>query len=136
MASAELELQGAINTRLRADAQLTTLVNKRVYDQAPSPVIYPYITMGEAQSLRDDAQCIDGAKIYLTLHAWSSSVGFPEVKRIADAVSESLHLAPIELPTHRLVSIMHRQTRTFRDSDGITSHAVIELLASVHKPLA
>ncbi|RYH00306.1 MAG: DUF3168 domain-containing protein [Alphaproteobacteria bacterium] len=134
--SAELELQGAINTRLRDDAQLTALVNKRVYDLVPSSAEYPYIAIGETQSIQDDATCITGEKVYLTLHAWSDEVGFPEVKRIASAVKDSLHLAPIELPTYRLVSLLHRQTRTLRDRDGITSHAVIELLASVHKPLA
>ena len=134
--SAELELQGAINTRLRDDAQLIALVNKRVYDLVPSSEEYPYIAIGETQSIQDDATCITGEKIYLTLHAWSDEVGFPEVKRIASAVKDSLHLAPIELPTYRLVSLLHRQTRTLRDRDGITSHAVIELLASVHKPLA
>lgn len=136
MASAELELQGAINARLRADVPLTALINKRVYDQPPVPVTYPYVTLGEAQSLQDDVECLLGEKIYLTLHAWSSAVGFPEVKQIAAAIKDCLHLAPLSLPTHRLVSIMHRQTRTFRDQDGLTSHAVIELLASVHKPLA
>jgi hypothetical protein len=133
--SAELELQGAINTRLRADVPLTALVNKRIYDQPPSAAVYPYVTLGEAQSIQDDAECITGEKIYLTLHAWSQAVGFPEVKRVAAAVKDSLHMAPLDLPSYRLVSIMHRQTRTFRDADGATSHAVIELLASVHKPL-
>jgi hypothetical protein len=134
--SAELELQGAINTRLRADVPLTALINKRVYDQPPETATYPYVTIGEAQSIQDDATCVSGEKIYLTLHAWSQAVGYPEVKRIAAAVKESLHLAPLDLPSYRLVSILHRQSRVFRDSDGLTSHAVIELLASVHKPLA
>lgn len=134
--SAELELQGAINTRLRADVPLTALVNKRVYDQPPTPVTYPYVTIGEAQSIQDDATCVTGEKVYLTLHAWSQAVGYPEVKRIAAAVKDSLHLAPLILPSYRLVSILHRQARVFRDSDGLTSHAVIELVASVHKPLA
>ena len=134
MASAELELQGAIVARLKADSPLTALAQGRVYDQPPSPVVYPYVTIGEAQTLRDDATCVSGARVYLTLHAWSTQVGFPEVKRIADAVVESLHLAPITLPTNRLISIMHRQTRTFRDSDGLTSHAVIEFVANTEKP--
>jgi hypothetical protein len=134
--SAELELQGAINTRLRADVLLTALVNKRVYDQPPTPVTYPYVTLGEAQGIQDDATCVIGEKVYLTLHAWSQAVGFPEVKRIAAAVKDSLHLAPLTLPSYRLVSILHRTTRTFRDNDGLTSHAVIELVASVHKPLS
>lgn len=134
MASAELELQGAIVVRLKADAPLTALAQGRVYDQPPSPVGYPYVTIGEAQTIRDDATCISGGQVYLTLHAWSQAVGFPEVRKVADAVVESLHLAPISLPTNRLISIMHRQTRTFRDSDGLTSHAVIEFVANTEKP--
>ena len=142
MASAELELQGAINTRLRADAPLVALVGTRVYDQPPTDssgnvvATYPYVTIGEAQTLRDDATCVSGRQVYLTLHAWSNAVGFPEVRRIADAVTESLHLAPLALATNRLISIMHRQTRTFRDADGLTSHAVIEFVANTEKPLA
>ncbi|NEJ73789.1 DUF3168 domain-containing protein [Rhizobium phaseoli] len=134
MASAELELQGALVGRLKADAPLTVLVQGRVYDQPPSPVTYPYVTIGEAQTIRDDATCVSGGQVYLTLHAWSTKPGFPEVKQVADAVVESLHLAPIALPTNRLISIMHRQTRTFRDSDGLTSHAVIEFVANTEKP--
>ncbi|MBA1345981.1 DUF3168 domain-containing protein [Rhizobium sp. WYCCWR 11146] len=134
MASAELELQGALVARLKADSPLTALVQGRVYDQPPSPVVYPYVTLGEAQTLRDDATCVSGAQVYLTLHAWSTKPGLPEVKAIADAVVESLHMAPITLPTNRLISIMHRQTRTFRDADGLTSHAVIEFVANTEKP--
>ncbi|PCD66814.1 DUF3168 domain-containing protein [Rhizobium phaseoli] len=134
MASAELELQGALVGRLKADAPLTVLVQGRVYDQPPSPVTYPYVTIGEAQTIRDDATCVSGGQVYLTLHAWSTKTGFLEVKQVADAVVESLHLAPIALPTNRLISIMHRQTRTFRDADGLTSHAVIEFVANTEKP--
>ncbi|RWX28956.1 DUF3168 domain-containing protein [Rhizobium leguminosarum] len=134
MASADLELQGAIVARLKADAPLTALLQGRVYDQPPTPATYPYFTIGEAQFLRDDATCVSGGQVYLTMHAWSQQVGFPEVKRVADAVVESLHLANMSLPTNRLISIMHRQTRVFRDADGLTSHAVIEFVANTEKP--
>jgi hypothetical protein len=136
MASPELELQGAIVSRLKADATLAVLVSVRVYDQPPSPVTFPYVTVGEAQFVRDDATCVSGGQVFLTLHGWSTATGFPEVKRIADAVMESLHLAPITLPTNHLISINHRQTRVFRDSDGLSSHAVIEFVAYVEKPTA
>lgn len=142
MASPELELQGALVARLKADAALITLVGSRVYDQPPTNstgvviATYPYVTIGEAQTIRDDATCLSAGQVYLTLHAWSQAVGFPEVRRIADAVTESLHLAPLALATNRLISIMHRQTRTFRDADGLTSHAVIEFVANTEKPIA
>ncbi len=138
MASPELELQRAIVTRLKADTGLTALVNG-VYDQPPTNAWATpkegYVTIGEVQFIRDDATCIYGGDVYLTLHAWSRKVGFPECKKIADAVVESLHLAPMTLTTWRLASIMHRQTRVFRDVDGLSSHGVIDFKARVHKPI-
>ncbi|TWA16004.1 uncharacterized protein DUF3168 [Sinorhizobium medicae] len=68
MASPEWELQVAIVARLKADAALTALISRRVYDQPPDPVTYPYVTIGEAQFLRDDATCISGGEIYVTMH--------------------------------------------------------------------
>ncbi|EJC75562.1 hypothetical protein Rleg10DRAFT_5804 [Rhizobium leguminosarum bv. trifolii WSM2012] len=136
MASPDLELQGVIVSRLKADATLATLIGSRVYDQPPESATFPYFTIGEAQFLRDDATCVSGGQIYLTMHAWSRAVGFPEIKRVADAVVESLHLAALTLPTNHLISINHRQTRVFRDADGLTSHAVIEFVAYVEKPTA
>lgn len=137
MASPDLELQGVIVTRLKADATLMSLANG-VYDIPPTAAWATpkecYVTIGEAQFLRDDATCISAGAVFLTLHAWSRKVGYPVVKQMADAVVESLHRAPLSLPTNRLISISHRQTRVFRDPDGETSHAVIELVAYVEKP--
>lgn len=134
MASAEYELQEAIAPLLKADATLAAIIAARVYDQPPSSPTFPYVTIGDAQMLRDDASCLEGGQVYLTLHGWSRAVGFPEVRRVADAVVEALHLAPLTLATNRFISIMHTQTRTFRDSDGLTSHAVIEFVANYDKP--
>lgn len=139
MASAELELQGAIVARLNADATLMALANG-VYDIPPGTAFATpkegYVTIGEGQTIRDDATCISGEQVFLTMHAWSRKVGYPAVKQMADAVVESLHLAPLVLDTNRLISIMHRQTRFMRDPDGLTSHAVIEFLARTEKPAA
>ncbi|KQR77581.1 DUF3168 domain-containing protein [Rhizobium sp. Leaf341] len=129
MASPELEIQGEVVRLLKADATVTGLVTTRIYDQPPTSPPFPYINIGEAQTLRRDATCLEGGDIYLTMHAWSRAVGFPEVRRIADAMVEALHLAPMTLSTNRFISIMHRQTRVLRDPDGLTSHAVVEFLA-------
>ena len=136
MASPDLELQGAILARLKTDATLTPLVNG-IYDQPPTTAWATpkegYVTIGEAQFIRDDATCRAGGQVYLTLHGWSRKTGFPAVKAIADAVVESLHMANLTLASWQLVSIMHRTTRVFRDPDGLTSHAVVEFVASVHR---
>lgn len=135
MASPELELQAAIVPLLKADVTLAALIAARVYDQPPASPTFPYVTIGDADMIRDDATCFEGGQIYLTLHGWSRAVGFPEVRRVSDAVVEALHLAPLTLATNRFISIMHRQTRTFRDPDGLTSHAVIEFVANFDKPV-
>lgn len=139
MASVELELQGACLQALKASASLSALVNG-VYDQPPETAWAApkesYVTIGEAQFLRDDATCVNAGQTYLTLHAWSRKVGYPAAKQVADAIVEALHLASLTLATNRLISIMHQQTRVFRDSDGLTSHAVIEFVANTEKPLA
>lgn len=132
MASPELEVQGEVVRLLKADGTLTCLVNG-VYDQPPANCWAApkegYINIGEAQTLRRDATCLEGGDIYLTMHAWSRKTGFPAVRAIADAMVEALHLTPMTLTTNRFISIMHRQTRVFRDPDGLTSHAVVEFLA-------
>lgn len=134
MASADLELQEAIYSRLVADPALSALVGSRIYDKPEDDATYPYVTIGEADAQRDDATCVNGQRIYLTLHAWSTySGGFKEVKPIAAAVVDALHLDPLALTTFRLSSIVHRTTRTFRDPDWITSHAAIEFVARVYR---
>lgn len=130
MASPDLELQGAIVARLRGYAPLTSLIGQKVYDKPPEGASEPYLEIGEAYCLRSDAECVDGQEVRLTLHAWSVySGGFMEVKQIADAVVAALHQHPMALPTNRLISINHRITRTFRDADGVRSHATIEFVA-------
>jgi len=130
MASPDLELQGAIVGRLRSYPPLTAIVGQKIYDRVPAATTEPYVDMGEAHVLRRDATCVDAQEIYLTLHAWSVyGGGFKEAKQIAEAVVAALHGHPMTLQTNRLISISHRQTRTFRDADGVTSHAVIEFVA-------
>jgi hypothetical protein len=134
MASPDLELQGAIYARLTTYAPLTALISQRVYDRPPATWPGDHVTIGEAQALRADAECVDGQDIYLTMHAWSQYTGgFRDVKRIADAVVTGLHEQSLTLSTNRLVSMSHRQTRVFRDADGATSHAVIEFVASTER---
>ncbi|MFS2324615.1 DUF3168 domain-containing protein [Brucella sp. H1_1004] len=134
MSSASLELQGAIVLHLLATPALTSLVGENIFDMAPPEAIPPYVVMGDFDEHRADVTCVGSRVIYATLHAWSNyGGGFAEVKKVAEAVADALHDAPLQLPTNRLVSLHNRQTRTFRDLDGIHSHAVIELTAYVDK---
>ncbi|WP_320188227.1 DUF3168 domain-containing protein [Agrobacterium rosae] len=133
MATPDLELQGGIYALLTSDAILKNEVSEGVYDAVPGEAVVPYVTLGEAQLIRSDATGLKSWGIYLTLHAWSREIGFVEVKTVAGCVVDALHHADIPLTTYRLISINHQRTRTFRDPDEQTSHAVIEFVAFVEK---
>jgi hypothetical protein len=134
MASADLELQGAIVAALQASGDVRSLIDQRIYDNPSHGAVLPYVTLGETQDLRTDMVGANAFTIFATLHAWSDYPGgFMEVKQVSNAVIECVHHARLVLSSYRLVSIEHRNTRTFRDPDGVTSHAVIEFVAFVER---
>jgi hypothetical protein len=134
MPSPDLELQGEIVKRLKADPGVAALVADRIYDSVPPGVVFPYVTYGPTDSTNEDAECIRAYAVAVQLDAWSRKPGSPEVKAIADAVERALHDAALPLPTNALVYIRHDQTRTFRDPDGLTSHAAMSFESVVEYP--
>lgn len=134
MTSPSLELQGAIVSRLKSFAPVTAVVGSRVYDVVPSEAAFPYVSLGPADETSDDADCLTGFEVSLQVDCWSRAVGFPEVKALCDAVRQALHNYEPSLSSNALVSLTHRQTRVFRDSDGLTSHAAMTFEAIVEQP--
>lgn len=124
MTSPTLELQGAISLRLKSDAALLALIGGRVFDRVPENAAFPYVSFGSSDETSDDADCIDSFEISFQIDCWSRSVGFPEVRKIADAIRKALK-ADLNLTDNALVYLEHRQTRVFRDPDGLTSHAAL-----------
>lgn len=129
----DLELQGAIVTTLKADPAVFALVGGRVYDRVPEDPVFPYITYGPTDSVTDDYECLTGFQITVQIDVWSRDYGFPECKRINDAVRVALHDVNLTLNTNALVSILHEITRTFRDPDGETNHGAVQFGASIEK---
>lgn len=129
-----LELQGAIVARLEADPVVAALVGDRVFDRVPAGTSYPYVSMGPSDALSDDVDCINGFDITFQVDAWSDAVGFPEVRRVADAVRRALLATDLSLTENALVTFEHRQTRVMRDRDGLTSHAAITFTAFAEQP--
>jgi hypothetical protein len=124
-----LELQRAIVGRLKADATLTAIIAGRVYDQPPKGPQFPYVTLGDDQTVPDRGQGYDGSDVSLTIHTWSRAQGFPETKRMLEAIRASLTDAPLALTGHRLIDLAMAESRALRDPDGITSHGVITFTA-------
>lgn len=134
MTSPTLELQSKVVTRMKAYAPLSALIGSRVYDNVPANAVFPYVSIGPEQILQDDADCIESFEISFQIDAWSQAVGFPEVKRVAEEVRVSLHEYELPLIDNALITLTHRQTRIFRDPDGLTNHAALEFIALVEQP--
>lgn len=133
MTSPTLELQGAIVAALKGDAGVTAIVGQRVCDRIEAGALFPYVSLGPTDEVSDDVDCTDGFEITLQIDCWSRVPGFPEVRRLADAVRQALK-AELALTDNALVYLNHLTTRTFRDPDGLTSHAALTFEAFAEQP--
>ncbi|MDQ0996879.1 hypothetical protein QFZ34_002061 [Phyllobacterium ifriqiyense] len=134
MTSPVLELQAAIVARLKANATVNGLIGGRVYDAVPANPTFPYVGFGPADELSDDVDCITGFEITMQIDCWSRAVGFPEVRRISDAVRAALVDTDLTITDNAIVYFTHRITRVFRDPDGSTSHAALTFSAFAEQP--
>lgn len=134
MTSPTYELQGQIVTLLKAAPELTVLIGGRIYDRVPESPTFPYVSFGPSDEISDDADCIDGFEVTMQLDVWSRAVGFPECRRIVDAVRKALPEGGILLADNALVTFNHRISRVFRDPDGLTSHGAMTFEAFVEQP--
>jgi hypothetical protein len=133
MSSPTHELQVAIVTRLKASAAITALVGQRVFDHVPAEAAWPYVSIGPSYELSEDADCIDAFEISQQIDVWSQDVGYPEARRIADAVRQALK-ADLILADNALVSFEHRITRYLRDPNPLVSRASLTFDAIVEQP--
>lgn len=135
--SAELAFRGAVNVLWRADTAVGALVGDRIYDRVPPNPTFPYITLGDVQAIDEDADWRQRYAVTLTSHAWSRAVGQVEALRIAQAMRDAIRGATrgsgLTVSGYCIASARHRDTRTFRDPDGLTTHAVVTFEAVIDK---
>lgn len=127
-----LALQGAFVVRIKA---LNTEAQSRVYDTVPRDTngnitaTFPYVSLGEATVTYNGADCYDGSDSSFDIHVWSRAPGFPECKRIADAIRTEFNLAEFNITDHTLELLELERAQYLRDPDGITRHAVLTFRA-------
>ena len=131
MAEPALAVQDAVLTALRGDAALRALVGTRIWDTPPGPSsTFPCVTLGEGQTIpQRSLGCFDAAEHFFRVHVWSREVGYPQCKRIAEAVHRVLHEAEIAVSGFTLIDMAQENSVFMRDPDGKTSHSVLEFRA-------
>lgn len=116
------EIQRAILLALDA----ADVCGGRIYDDPPARGVFPYVTIGEEQIIEDGDACSDGYQVVATLHAWSRPEisSKAEVKELAAEIVSALR-AIETIEDFDLISGELETSRTLRDPDGKTEHAVI-----------
>ncbi len=124
MSDPALAVQGAYVVRLKSQV---TAVSSRVHDRPPQNVAFPFLQIGDIQTVEDGADCIDGTEVTVTLHAWSRDVGAVEARNLAGACRLALHewIPDLSASGFRCVEHMHRDSRVMTETDGLTCHAIM-----------
>lgn len=138
MSDPSYAIQKALFDQLMASTDIRLLVGDRVYHDVPPPTggdvraQKPYITIGEDQILSDQADCMDGAEVILTVHGWA--ISYPQSKRLSAAINDALDMNyELALVGHRLVEIGVQDIRHLSEPDGISRHAVVTIRALTEK---
>lgn len=101
------------------------IASGRIYDDVPQNPTFPYVTIGESQSLAADITCRDGEEEYVDLHIWSQYSGQKELKDIAAAIHAALHGVSLSAAGRSSAHAFIQSVRTMRDPDGVTRHGVV-----------
>lgn len=131
MTEPSLAIQDAIETLLRADADLIAAMGGRVRiytEAAPHDTAFPYILLGEDQVIDDGTECADSVEVVVTIHVWArekSSVGASrrQAKTLAGLIRSALK-APLGVTDFDVVSQEFETCRHLTDPDGRTAHSV------------
>lgn len=113
--------QAAVFSKLSGDSGVTALVGSRIYDYAPENAVFPYITLGPAETRDFGTKSTTGQTMTLTLSIWSRYRGFKEAKQILAAVRDALHDTTLTLSSGSAARCQEEFVGVFRDSDNLTT---------------
>lgn len=123
-------LQKALVARLGA---AVPALGGRVHDHAPHAVAYPFVQFGASQCVADDAECLDGATTYFTLHLWARSGprGSVECRQISDAIAAALQgwLPDLSADGFAAGLIKLNSAQTARSADAETTQTILTIEA-------
>lgn len=119
------QLQRAIYSTLKAAA----ICEGRIYDRPPADAVTPYVTIGDEQAQEQGSDCGQIWEVYTDVHVWDTPMGASKAmaKTIGAAIVPLLATRSLSVAAHAVQAASVSASRTFRDPDGVTEHAVITL---------
>jgi len=127
MATSEVEVWTAIAIILQNNANLIAFIpddngKSRVRDMNNTPLNFPfpYVELGETNSVTQDTFSNQGQQLVATLHLWSAKKGKYEVLQLHNLVHSALHKANLTLITYRSISCLYDSGELIEDdSTGV-----------------
>ena len=105
---------------------LSSIVTYPVFDGAPQDESMPFIDLGESNFVEYNSDGRDGFNVLITVHAWSNYAGRREAKEMLDAIYQALHRAELSVTGYNVASVDYVTSRTLKESDGATTHGIIQ----------
>jgi hypothetical protein len=130
MSIAGFPLQIAIYNALNVSA-ITSTLSCGVYDEVIEGNSYPFITLGEENSLDYSTKDLDGTDVTINLHIWSRYKGSKETKEIMDKIHDLLHNSNLSVSGFNLINLRFEFSDILRDPDGVTRHGVMRFRAII-----
>lgn len=130
--SADLALQKALRAVLVARAELVALVPAAsILDRNARPNPSPSIIIGEGQEA--DAGFATGGVVRLvhSLHVWKEEPSLVGVRLICWQIRQALRAGRVALDGGFVLGGWSSTVRYMRDPDGLTSHGVVTVTATV-----
>jgi hypothetical protein len=127
-------LQQAVYDALRNATAVQALVGNpaRIYDHVPAETVFPYLIVGESQTIDWSTKSYSGVAAEFAIHSWSRGRGRKQVKEILDAVHGVLHQAALAVTGHNVIELRFRSAESLLDEDGLTWHGVTRFRALTH----
>mgnify|MGYP001301197254 CR=1 FL=1 len=110
-------VQAAIYDVLVADEDLSEMVVGVFDGEAPEGTPRPYILIGDAFEVPDNAHGVFGRQTVTTLHVWSDYRGWREATAIVDRVCALLDHQPLTIPGHQHIVTRFEFSQTLIDAD-------------------
>jgi hypothetical protein len=125
-------LRTSIYSRLSGYSALTTLLSSSgaIYEFVPQELAdtdaeFPFLFIGDMDASEFDADDRTGARVPITLHAWSRYRGKKECAEILDACYDALHrYTALAVTGYNVIDVQWDGSQIMRDPDGLTYHGI------------
>lgn len=129
-------VQTALYTRLNAEISSAT-----IYDDVPElpeglpSTNFPYVVIGDDDSITFDTDDTLGSTVFATLHVWSRYQGKKEVKAIMGDLYTALNrqAANLSATGYRFIDCLFDFANVFEEKDGVTRHGVCRYKLVIEK---